>query len=332
MKKKGIMIVGAVLVLSAVFLFMLFRQKPFAEQFQQQVNDLNSYLLKGTMDIVRGEETKTYDVSVKYLKDGEQEYFRVSLNDRNMDQEQEIIRNDTGVYVVTPALNQIFQFKGNWPTNSLKPYLLQSISEILKGESVQVEEKKDGYQVTAEVTYPNNKDFVQQEMFFSEDAKLQSLEIFNKDHVSQLKMIVSQLDYDPGLKKNDFTVPQQLEKSTAAQTVQEADLPLLPMETFGAVLTNRSVMQNDAGVTQHILEYSGDKSFTIVEQLAQSEETTRTVIMSGTLMDSTLLVGRYDGNHLSVVDNQIQYTIYSEDLSEEEMVQVLQSMQVVVMK
>ena len=47
-----------------------------------------------------------------------------------MNQKQEIIRNAEGVFVVTPTLNQIFKFQGNWPSNSLKPYLLQSMREI----------------------------------------------------------------------------------------------------------------------------------------------------------------------------------------------------------
>ena len=41
--------------------------------------------------------------------------------------------------MITPSLNQIFKFEGNWPTNSLKPYLLQSMGEIMDQDGVQVE-------------------------------------------------------------------------------------------------------------------------------------------------------------------------------------------------
>ena len=110
----------------------------------------------------------------------------------------------------------------------------------------------------------------------------------------------------------------------------EADLPLLPMETYDATLTNSSVLEN--GGSLHILEYSGDKNFTIVEQIAQSEETTQTVIMSGDLIDAVTLLGQYDGTQMTTVIDSVQYTIYSEELSEQEMAAVLSSMQVVVMK
>lgn len=103
------------------------------------------------------------------------------------------------------------------------------------------------------------------------------------------------------------------------------------METYDATLTNSSVLES-GGSLQHILEYSGDKNFTIVEQIAQSEETTQTVIMSGDLIDAVTLLGQYDGTQMTTVIDSVQYTIYSEELSEQEMAAVLSSMQVVVMK
>lgn len=255
----------------------------------------------------------------------------MALTDKDLNQEQEIIRNQEGVYVITPSLNQIFKFEGNWPTNSLKPYLLQSMGEIMDQDGVQVEKTADGYRVSATVTYPNNHNFNVQEMLFDADAKIQYLEIFNADHVSQLKLSFTKVDYAPGLTVEDFSIPDQLEKQTAATGAMEADLPLLPMETYDATLTNSSVLES-GGSLQHILEYSGDKNFTIVEQIAQSEETTQTVIMSGDLIDAVTLLGQYDGTQMTTVIDSVQYTIYSEELSEQEMAAVLSSMQVVVMK
>lgn len=329
--KKKIMIIAAAAVVVIAFLFLFLREKPFEDRLQQTLGSLNSYLLEGVMEVAEGEDTKSYDVSVKYLKQDDQDYFRVAMKDSGMDQEQEIIRNAEGVFVVTPTLNQIFKFQGNWPSNSLKPYLLQSMREIAADESAQIEQTEEGYQISAGVTYPNNRNFTQQEMVFSDDLKIKSVQIFDDDHVLQMKMLFSKVDYEPGLTAEDFQVPQQLEKETAAEPITDEDLPLMPMETFGAVLSNSSVVEND-GKVQYVLEYTGEKNFTIVEEVAESEETTQTIIMSGSLVDGLNMVGRYDGNHMTSVINSVRYTIYSGDLSEEEMSAVLQSMQVVVMK
>lgn len=329
--KKKIMIIAAAAVVVIAFLFLFLRGKPFEDRLQQTLGSLNSYLLEGVMEVAEGEDTKSYDVSVKYLKQDDQDYFRVAMKDSGMNQEQEIIRNAEGVFVVTPTLNQIFKFQGNWPSNSLKPYLLQSMREIAADESAQIEQTEEGYQISAGVTYPNNRNFTQQEMVFSDDLKIKSVQIFDDDHVLQMKMLFSKVDYEPGLTAEDFQVPQQLEKETAAEPITNEDLPLMPMETFGAVLSNSSVVEND-GKVQYVLEYTGEKNFTIVEEVAESEETTQTIIMSGSLVDGLNMVGRYDGNHMTSVINSVRYTIYSDDLSEEEMSAVLQSMQVVVMK
>ena len=329
--KKKIMIIAAAAVVVIAFLFLFLREKPFEDRLQQTLGSLNSYLLEGVMEVAEGEDTKSYDVSVKYLKQDDQDYFRVAMKDSGMDQEQEIIRNAEGVFVVTPTLNQIFKFQGNWPSNSLKPYLLQSMREIAADESAQIEQTEEGYQISAGVNYPNNRNFTQQEMVFSDDLKIKSVQIFDDDHVLQMKMLFSKVDYEPGLTAEDFQVPQQLEKETAAEPITDEDLPLMPMETFGAVLSNSSVVEND-GKVQYVLEYTGEKNFTIVEEVAESEETTQTIIMSGYLVDGLNMVGRYDGNHMTSVINSVRYTIYSDDLSEEEMSAVLQSMQVVVMK
>lgn len=329
--KKKIMIIAAAAVVVIAFLFLFLREKPFEDRLQQTLGSLNSYLLEGVMEVAEGEDTKSYDVSVKYLKQDDQDYFRVAMKDSGMDQEQEIIRNAEGVFVVTPTLNQIFKFQGNWPSNSLKPYLLQSMREIAADESAQIEQTEEGYQISAGVTYPNNRNFTQQEMVFSDDLKIKSMQIFDDDHVLQMKMLFSKVDYEPGLTAEDFQVPQQLEKETAAEPITDEDLPLMPMETFGAVLSNSSVVEND-GKVQYVLEYTGEKNLTIVEEVAESEETTQTIIMSGSLVDGLNMVGRYDGNHMTSVINSVRYTIYSDDLSEEEMSAVLQSMQVVVMK
>lgn len=329
--KKKIMIIAAAAVVVIAFLFLLLREKPFEDRLQQTLGSLNSYLLEGVMEVAEGEDTKSYDVSVKYLKQDDQDYFRVAMKDSGMDQEQEIIRNAEGVFVVTPTLNQIFKFQGNWPSNSLKPYLLQSMREIAADESAQIEQTEEGYQISAGVNYPNNRNFTQQEMVFSDDLKIKSVQIFDDDHVLQMKVLFSKVDYEPGLTAEDFQVPQQLEKETAAEPITDEDLPLMPMETFGAVLSNSSVVEND-GKVQYVLEYTGEKNFTIVEEVAESEETTQTIIMSGSLVDGLNMVGRYDGNHMTSVINSVRYTIYSDDLSEEEMSAVLQSMQVVVMK
>ena len=92
------------------------------------MSDMNSYILEGNMEIAKGEDVKTYAVEVGYMK-ADKDFFKVTLTDKELNQEQIILRNDAGVFVVTPSLNQIFSSLRLVDELS-KPYLLQSISDI----------------------------------------------------------------------------------------------------------------------------------------------------------------------------------------------------------
>lgn len=328
MKPKIIAGIGVVVL--AVALIFAMRPKPFDSQFSKTMKNMDSYILKGDMEITKGEDTKAYALEVGYEK-GDSEHFKVSLTDKELNQEQVILRNDDGVYVVTPSLNQIFKFEGDWPMNSPKPYLLQSISDIVQQDGAVIKKEKDGYHVTSEVTYPNNKNYHHEEIMFDKDSKLQWLQIFNQDNTAELKIVFQACDYDAKLDEDYFKAPTNLEKSANAGVISEADLPLYPVQIFSANLDNVSVLKNGTEA-KHVLEYSGEKSFTVVETRKESPVNTQTVIMPGEMIDTLDVVGFYDGSHLSAIYENIEVSIFSEDLGPDEMLEVINSMQVAVMK
>ena len=69
------------------------------KEFQNQVDNSKSYVLKGTMEIYSDEDTFTYSVEANYLKDN---YYKVLLVNQTNNHEQVILRNADGVYVLTP--------------------------------------------------------------------------------------------------------------------------------------------------------------------------------------------------------------------------------------
>ena len=239
MKTKVIAAAG-ILVLMIALLFAI-RPKSFDKQLANTMAEMDSYVLIGDMEITKGEDIKSYALEVGYKKQ-EKDLFRVSIVDKELNQEQIILRNDAGVFVVTPSLNQIFKFEGNWPLNSPKPYLLQSIVEIAQKKEAKVEKEDDGYLVSSRVHYPNNKNFYREEIMFDKEAKVKWLQIYNKDDVAELKIAFKKVKYDAPIKDTYFDVPQTLDKKASVSAIQEEDLPLYPMMLHGAQLTNTSRM------------------------------------------------------------------------------------------
>ena len=94
------------------------------EKLEKKLENANSYYLEGTMQIMNNEDTYTYNIKVSYQKE---DYYRIELINTLNNHEQVILRNDDGVYVVTPSLNKSFKFQSDWPYNNSQVYLLNSI-------------------------------------------------------------------------------------------------------------------------------------------------------------------------------------------------------------
>lgn len=329
--KKNIWIIGGVVVVLLCGIFFFFKEDSFEKKMETLNENMNSYKLEGSMDIVKGEDIKKYAIEVGYKKSNDNDLFRVSITDKELNQTQVILRNKEGVYVLTPTLNQIFKFEGDWPLNSLKPYLIQSMNEILKSDSCVIEKVEEGYKAKSNVNYPNNPNFKVQEMIFDENAHIRELSIFDESDVLQLAIVFNDTNYEAKLKDTYFELEKDLKSETSSTLMDEMQMPLYPMHVFDSTLTSAQSMEVATGM-KYVLQYSGDKNFTIVESLRKQSENTETIIMAGELMDSIDAFGFYDGNHMQLIMQGVEYTIYSDDLAPEEMAQILNSMQVVVMK
>ncbi len=329
MKKKYILI-GSIVIVVLICLF-LFRPKSFEKKADSVFSDLTSYTLKGEMEINKGEDIKNYIMEVNYKKIDDNQLFKVSLFDKNLNQEQILLRNQEGVFVVTPSLNQIFKFEGDWPLNSPKPYLIQTMFDVLKQEDTKTEKTKDGTLIKSNVNYPNNKSYKYQEILFDKESKPISVHIYDEDKTLQLQILFSSVEFNNPIEDDLFVSPKNLDNTVSSYVLDKADLPIYPVSVFESKLVNSNVYEV-SGETRHILEYQGEKNFTIVQTLKDIKEETQTVFKSGEMIDTIEMVGFYDGGSCLGYFQNVEMNVYSQDLSVEEMMQVMQSFQVAVMK
>ena len=68
--------------------------------------------------------------------------------------------------------------------------------EVMKSEEAVIEQNKNGAHITAPVSYPNNKNYIRQEMDFDGAAKPQAIQIFDEDNTVQLKMVFEKVEYN----------------------------------------------------------------------------------------------------------------------------------------
>ncbi|MEK3911509.1 outer membrane lipoprotein-sorting protein [Paenibacillus sp. FSL H7-0331] len=92
------------------------------------INKLDSYQGVGRMVLNTGQEPQEYQVEVWYQNP---HYYRISLKNDKKDITQIVLRNDDGVFVLTPHLNKSFRFQSDWPENQGQVYLYQSLVQSI---------------------------------------------------------------------------------------------------------------------------------------------------------------------------------------------------------
>lgn len=167
-------------------------EKTVLKEFQDKVSNSDSYYLSGNMELVNNEDVYTYDISVSYKKD---DYYKIELTNVINDHKQIILRNEEGVYIVTPSLNKSFKFQSDWPYNNSQVYLLSSLlDDISNDENRTFEANDDGYVFTSGVNYPNNDKLVSQKVYFDKDYLPSRVEVIDTDGNVQIKMVFNKID------------------------------------------------------------------------------------------------------------------------------------------
>ena len=257
MKKIYIGIAAAVVIVIAALTFFKMKDSSL-DKVIEKVKAYDKYALTCNMEMVENDELKSYLVNVSYLKEKKNEYYKVELYDKSLNQSQIIVKNPDGVFVLTPTLNQIFKFQSEWPNNSPKPYIYQSLIELLeKGE---VEKIKTGYQVKCEVTYPNDSRVVAQEIIFDKSLAPKQVTVLDKDEAEIITADFTDFKTDVKLGKDNFNEKKVLEKSTNEYSNVSSELPLYPVALMGSTLDSEKVSTID-GTTNHILKLYERKNF-----------------------------------------------------------------------
>lgn len=317
----------------SIFLFAgcgKYGEKDAINDFSKKIDDAKSYYIDGTLEIVNNDNVYNYDVEVAYK---EKNYYRVSLTNTSNNHTQVILKNDDGVYVVTPALNKSFKFQSDWPYSNSQIYLLESLIQDIKDDDDRIfKETKDGYSFMTAVNYPNNRNLVKQKINLSKKLKLKKVQVYNSDSVICMTMEYKKIDYSPTFKKNYFSLNTVMKTYSVEDTVEQTGVleesiyPL--MIPSGTRLTNEEKIDKGNG-ERIIMTFDGEKPFLLVEETANIENEFTVVPTYGEpyqLMDT---LGVMTNNSLNWTTNGIEYYLVSDVLNQEELVEVAQSIGVV---
>lgn len=305
-------------------------EKDVIKDLNNKINKADAYKLDGDLEIVNNDEVYNYNIEVSYKKDN---FYKVSLTNVNNDHTQIILKNDDGVYVLTPSLNKSFKFQSDWPYSNSQIYLLSALlSDITSDDNRTFEETKNGYIFSTKVNYPNNKSLIRQEIELSKKLKVKTVKVYDSKDVLCMTMKFNNIDYSPTFKKNYFDLDTimstySIDSSEVLET-SSLDSSIYPLFVpTGTKLTSEEKLKKDVG-ERIILTFDGEKPFLLVEETANPEEEFTIIPTYGEpyqLMDS---LGVMTDNSLTWTSNGIEYYLVSDVLSQDELIEVAQSINV----
>lgn len=332
---KKIVAIVLVLVVIAVAVFKIFFDKGGVDETLADIErNLKTYHLEANMEMINGEDTRNFLVKVTFKNDEYKDFYRVSLLDKSINQEQLIIRNENGVYVLTPALNQIYKFKGEWPSNSPKPYIYQSLLGELKGQR-QIRQMEDGYLVTSNPKFRNATSWVKQEIKFAKSLAPLWVHIYDGEGNLKVKVTFTKFEVNPTVDAELFNVDTNmtLARENAGQiTAKLEDLPLFPVNVDVDAILKDQTQTEINNETIFILSYDGAHQFTVVQKLLEESEETITKEVEGEICDLQDGIGFYHNKILTYVYNGVEYRIYSKTLTVSQLIDIANGMEVVATK
>lgn len=330
MKKKWLGLLFGLIVVFALAGCGEKSQEDVVGALNEKVGKLSGYKADAKMTLQTGSEPQEYDVQIWYKQP---HYYRVNLKNAQKEQSQMILRNDEGVFVLTPALNKSFRFQSDWPKNSSQAYLYESlVKDILDDPDAKFTATKEHYVFETKTNYKNNKMLPKQEITLNKkDLAPIMVKVMDPDQNALLTVEFSNVEFDASFDGDAFDMEKnmtgaQLEVPVMAG-VSESPLAVMYPEVMpGAELVEEKEVMTENG-TRVVMTFAGDKSFTLIQERSQVSPAGTTTSMSGEPVDLGFTVGALTENSISWTFQGVDFMLASEDLTQEEMISVARSVQ-----
>lgn len=332
MKKRLLLLLAGLMVIFALAACGTKSQESVVKDLDGTLNDLKSYKAKAKMTLQMGTEPQVYDVEIWHK---EPSFYRVNLKNAQKDQSQMILRNEEGVFVLTPALNKSFRFQSEWPKNSSQAYLYESlITDILEDKEAKFSATKEHYVFETKTRYQNNKMLPTQEIILNKkNLTPVSVKVMDPDRNALVTVEFSDVKFDASFDKDAFDMKKnmtaaQLEVQVMANVEDKEFTVKYPV----AELPNVKLVDEKEITTENgkrvILTYDGDKSFTLIQEKADAMPAMSSPItMTGKPVDLGFTIGAMNETSVSWTHLGVDYMLASTDLSPEELEMVAKSVQ-----
>jgi outer membrane lipoprotein-sorting protein len=286
---------------------------------------LKSYESKATMTVTANNSQQKYFIETWYQAP---HYYRIALGNDQNQITQVIVRNDDGIFVVSPQLKKSFRFKGDWAENQGHVYLYHAaIDRVLQAQDKKFSAENGSVSFTMKME-PENPLVSTQRVTLKENGyEPQQIALLDKDN----KAIVS-VDFDSFKTGVEFKKDAFTPESAMAMAPSGTKPVLAGAKDFGViepryVPSGAKLLEPQETQSSVMLRFAGKDPFTIIEQRPKAVDSNlyngqvvdlwgSTAVLTGNEGDTRTLQWFHDGVEFSLTGK----------MTSGEMIKVAQSM------
>jgi outer membrane lipoprotein-sorting protein len=352
-------------IVMCVSVFLIGCGKKDAEEVVKDLDHviakLESYEGVGSMILHTGGQPQEYHVEVWHKKPS---YYRISLTNEKKDITQIVLRNDDGVFVLTPHLNKSFRFQSDWPENQGQVYLYQTlVQSILMDTERNFAAEKDSYVFDVVANYQNGSLARQKIWLDKGNYAPRYVEISDSNGNVMVEVKFTHFAFGKKFDKDSFDMQrnmtswnlkslpvmapsaedlakggvkaQKTDKGAGAPMAVETgageaeqDFGILEPDYIPAGVKIQDISDVKLGKAQGVLlRYSGKYNYSLFEARPKDRAATA---LSGTIIDLGYTLGSLIGDEKKTLIwtyEGVEFRLSSADLPEKEMIKIAQSVQ-----
>lgn len=298
------------------------------KKLEKEWGNVNGYSLVAKMNMQSGAQTKQYNVEVWHTKP---DFYRVQVNEKDNEATQVIVKNDEGVFVVSPSLNKTYEFQSDWPNKNSQAYFIHTLLSDLKAvKDLQMKESDNEFEFEI-ATQNEDKTGLPLQKIKIDKKTYHPISVALLDEAGEEKIVIefSTVDFKTVHKKNEYTVEVATEEKTEPK---EEDKTSTNEQTYypGLEFANTKLVDEekieDDGVNRVILTFEGEKNYTLMQEPSRPNEQMLPVFAPGDIAHIGGTIGSMTENSLSWEENGKTFFLASKDLTLSEMIEVASSL------
>ncbi|MGN7386478.1 LolA family protein [Sporosarcina sp. SAFN-015] len=321
-----------VLLLVAIMTLLAACGSPSKEDVMKKLsgkwNETKGYELQATMEIKTGSEPRVYDVTVWHTKP---DFYKVNVSQAGSQDSQMIVRNEEGVFVITPSLGKTYKFQSDWPTQNSMPYLIGTLSDDIKADKNSTMQEKDKTYIFETASRNNHKKVLPTQQIHIDKKTLlpKYVSVMDENKEEKIRVTFNKITLGVEHKASDYAVDmegQPVKKPQSTEDGQTGMMKYYPNLDWEGTVVEEEMVATENGVRTFMTFSGADKEFVVVQEPAETPDNELPVSIEGDPVDLGFTVAALTANSIRWEQDGVAFFVASSTLTPDELIEVASSM------